>query len=327
MGKRIFVVGGAGYIGSHVCKAIANDGNIPIVYDNLSTGHRWAVKWGPFVEGDILDTAQLEKALAAYQPEAVIHLASYIDVRESKTDPAKYYENNLVGTLALLQALLKHGIKNFIFSSSAAVYGTPVYLPMDENHPKNPINPYGKTKLGVETLLEDFYHAYGLNSISLRYFNAAGADDEGESGESHTPETHIIPRILFTALQKQKQLSIFGSTFPTKDGTAVRDFIHVADLADAHVKALKYLEKHPQALSLNLGTGKGFSILEMIDAASRITETHIPYKIETAHQEDPPILLAEASKAMTLLDWHPRHSSLENIIGTAWKWHKLYEPK
>lgn len=327
MGKPILVVGGAGYIGSHVCKAIAKDGNIPIVYDNLSTGHKWAVKWGPFALGDILDTVQLENTLDVYKPEAVIHLASYIDVRESKKDPAKYYENNLIGTFALLQALLKKGIKKFIFSSSAAVYGTPLYLPMDENHPKNPINPYGKTKLGVETLLEDYYHAYGLNSISLRYFNAAGADIDGESGESHTPETHIIPRILFTALQKQEHLSIFGSTFPTKDGTAVRDFIHVTDLAEAHVKALKYLEKHPQVLSLNLGTGKGFSILEILDAAFQITETPIPYKMEIAHGEDPPILLAEASKAMELLNWHPRHSSLENIIGTAWKWHQLYEPK
>lgn len=326
MGKPILVVGGAGYIGSHVCKAIARDGNIPIVYDNLSTGHAWAVKWGPFVNGDILDTVQLEKTLATYAPQAVIHLASYIDVRESKKDPAKYYENNVVGTLALLQAILKRGIKHFIFSSSAAVYGAPLYLPMDEAHPKNPINPYGKTKWAVETLLEDFYHAYGLNSISLRYFNAAGADPDGESGESHTPETHIIPRILFTALQKQEQLTIFGSAFPTKDGTAVRDFIHVSDLADAHVKALNYLEKHPGRLSLNLGTGKGFSIFEMIDAASRITETRIPYKMEIAHPEDPPILLAEASLAMSLLGWHPRHSSLENIIGTAWKWHQLYEP-
>lgn len=230
--RRILVVGGAGYIGSHVCKAIAREGDIPIVYDNLCSGYRWAIKWGPFFEGDILDTNQLEKALLLHKPDSVIHLASYIDVRESKKDPGKYYENNFVGTLALLQAMNKHNIKKCIFSSSAAVYGKPLYLPLDEKHPKNPINPYGKTKWAAELLLEDFYHAYGLSSVSLRYFNAAGADPDGESGESHNPETHLIPRILFTALHKQHQLTIYGSNFPTKDGTAVRDYVHVSDLPD-----------------------------------------------------------------------------------------------
>lgn len=325
--RRILVVGGAGYIGSHVCKAIARDGDIPIVYDNLCSGYRWAIKWGPFFEGDILDTNQLEKALLLHRPDSVIHLASHIDVRESKKDPGKYYENNFVGTLALLQAMNKHNIKKCIFSSSAAVYGKPVYLPLDEKHPKNPINPYGKTKWAAELLLEDFYHAYGLSSVSLRYFNAAGADPEGESGESHNPETHLIPRILFTALHKEQPLTVYGSTFPTKDGTAVRDYVHVSDLADAHVKALKWLDQNPGANAFNLGSGKGFSIFEMIEAAMQITGNKIPYQLEKANEEDPPTLLAEAAQAALLLNWHPKFSSLETILNTAWKWMKFNNPK
>lgn len=322
---NVLVIGGAGYIGSHVCKALAANRFVPITYDNLSSGHRWAVKWGPLFEGDILDTAQLEKAILLYKPIAVIHLASYIDVRESKRDPFKYYENNLVGTLALLQVLLKYQIKKLIFSSSAAVYGKPLYTPLDENHPKNPINPYGKIKWMVENLLEDFYHAYGLCSVSLRYFNAAGADSEGEIGEAHSPETHLIPRILFTANQKQNLLTIFGSEFPTHDGTAVRDFVHVSDLAEAHVKALLYLETHPRCLALNLGTGKGFSIFEMIHAASLVTGVKIPYTIDKANEEDPPLLVAEAAAAQKILGWRPVHSELENILATAWKWHQFWE--
>ncbi|HSX12730.1 MAG TPA: UDP-glucose 4-epimerase GalE [Rhabdochlamydiaceae bacterium] len=321
----ILVIGGAGYIGSHVCKALATSGAVPIVYDNLSSGHQWAIKWGPFFEGDILDTEQLEKAILTYKPRAVIHLASYIDVRESKKDPFKYYENNLVGTLALLQVLCKHKIKKLIFSSSAAVYGKPLYTPIDEAHPKNPINPYGKIKWAIENLLEDFYHSYGLSSVSLRYFNAAGADSEGEIGEAHTPETHLIPRILLTARQKQHELLIFGVDFPTQDGTAVRDFVHVTDLADAHVKALDYLDHNTEPLALNLGTGKGFSIFEMIATASQITGTKIPYKIEKANAEDPPILIANAAKAQILLSWQPTYSTLENILSSAWSWHQFWE--
>ncbi|HSX04090.1 MAG TPA: UDP-glucose 4-epimerase GalE [Rhabdochlamydiaceae bacterium] len=327
MKTSVLVVGGAGYIGSHVCKALAANGDIPITFDNLSSGHKWAVKWGPFFEGDILNTDQLEKAILLHRPTAVIHLASYIDVRESKRDPLKYYENNLVGTLSLLQVLCKHQIKKLIFSSSAAIYGKPLYTPIDENHPKNPINPYGKIKWAIENLLEDFYHSHGLSSISLRYFNAAGADLEGEIGEAHHPETHLIPRILFTACQKQEVLSIFGSDFPTLDGTAVRDFVHVTDLASAHVKALKHLDEHPQLLGLNLGTGKGFSIFEMITLASHVTGSKIPYTIEKANVEDPPLLIAESSKAQKILGWHPTHSNLENILATAWKWHQFWEQK
>ncbi len=322
---NILVIGGAGYIGSHVCKALAANGDIPITYDNLSSGHKWAIKWGPFFEGDILDTSRLEKAILTYKPSAVIHLASYTDVRESKKDPFKYYENNLIGTLALLQVLCKHQIKQLIFSSSAAVYGKPLYTPLDENHPKNPINPYGKIKWAIESLLEDFYHSYGLNSISLRYFNAAGADPEGEIGEAHHPETHLIPRILDTARQTKTPLTIFGSHFPTKDGTAVRDFIHVTDLADAHVKAWRYLQNHPANLAINLGTGKGFSIFEILALANRITGSKIPYALEKAHEEDPPLLIAEASLAGKILDWCPSHSDLEKIITTAWKWHQSWE--
>jgi UDP-glucose-4-epimerase GalE len=296
-GQTVLVIGGAGYIGSHVCKALAKNGHIPVTYDNLSSGHQWAIKWGPFFEGDILDTARLEQAILTHKPTAVVHLASYIDVRESKKDPFKYYENNLVGTLALLQVLRKHEIKKLIFSSSAAVYGKPLYTPLDENHPKNPINPYGKIKWVIENLLEDFYHSYGLASISLRYFNAAGADSDGEIGEAHHPETHLIPRILFTASKKQELLTIFGSDFPTVDGTAVRDFIHVTDLAEAHVKALHTLDKTPQVLALNLGTGKGFSIFEMITTAELVTGVKIPYRIDKANEEDPPLLIAKAECA------------------------------
>lgn len=325
MKKRVLVVGGAGYIGSHVCKLLAKNGYLPITYDNFSSGHKWAIKWGPFFEGDILDTSQLEKAILLHQPTSVMHLASYIDVRESKRDPFKYYENNFVGTLALLQVMRKFEINQLIFSSSAAIYGKPLYSPLDELHPKNPINPYGKTKWAIESLLEDFYHSYGLASISLRYFNAAGADQDGEIGEAHQVETHLIPRILFTALKKQASLTIFGSDFPTQDGTAVRDFIHVTDLADAHVKALAYLDQHPQALALNLGTGKGFSIFETIAIAEQIVGAKIPYQIEKANEEDPPLLVAKASHAQKLLKWDPIHSNLENILSTAWKWHRFQE--
>lgn len=326
MKKNILVVGGAGYIGSHVCKAIALSGDIPIVYDNLSTGHPWAIKWGPLFEGDILDLLALEKAFYLHKPEAVIHLASSIDVRESKRDPAKYYENNLVGTLSLLKTMMKFGLHQLIFSSSAAVYGKPLSLPMDETHPKNPINPYGKTKWAAEGVLEDFYAGYGLSSVSLRYFNAAGADPDGEIGECHNPETHLIPRILSTALQKQERLSIYGSTFPTKDGTAVRDYIHVSDLANGHVKALKWLDHNKGAHAFNLGTGSGFSIFETIKMVEGVTGIKIPYQLERANEEDPPLLLADPSKAKQLLDWNPEHSSLESIVTTAWRWINLYEP-
>lgn len=320
---HVLVVGGAGYIGSHVCKALAKNGHVPITYDNLSSGHKWAIKWGPFFEGDILDASRLEQAILTHHPAAVIHLASYIDVRESKKDPFKYYENNLVGTLALLQVMHKHEIKKLIFSSSAAVYGKPLYTPIDESHPKNPINPYGKIKWMIENILEDFYHSYGLASVSLRYFNAAGADVDREVGEAHYPETHLIPKILFTASQKQELLTVFGSDFPTQDGTAVRDFIHVSDLADAHIKALGYLDKQPQALALNLGTGRGFSIFEMITTAELITGIKIPYRMDKANVEDPPLLIAKADKAQKILGWEPVHSDLENILSTAWEWHQF----
>jgi len=320
----ILVVGGAGYIGSHVCKILAASGFVPIVYDNLSTGHSWAVQWGPFIQADLEDEAALLDAFDLYKPKAVIHLASLINVRDSIVNPALYYEKNLFATLILLKAMVKKGISHLVFSSTAAIYGSPHYVPIDEKHPKAALNAYGKTKWAVEGMLEDFSHAYPLHFVSLRYFNACGADPEAQIGEAHHPETHLIPLSIHTALGLQPSLQIYGDDYPTPDGTAIRDYIHVLDLADAHVKALRYLFASGPSLQCNLGTGSGYSVKQIVDAVNLFAQKKIPVVICPRLAHDSPILVADASRAKEILQWEPRHSDLATIISTAWNWQQTF---
>ncbi len=290
---RVLVTGGAGYIGSHTCQALAAAGHEPITYDNLVMGHAWAVKWGPLEKGDILDSERLASILAAYRPEAVVHFAAFAFVGESVENPSKYYRNNVVGTLNLLDAMRAAGTERIVFSSTCATYGDPVTLPMSETHPQLPINPYGRSKLMIEHVLADYARAYGMRAVSLRYFNAAGADPAGETGEDHDPETHLIPLVLDAAAGLRKDISIFGTDHPTPDGTCVRDYIHVVDLADAHVRALSLAQAPGQATAYNLGTGRGFSVQEIIEAARRVTKRDIPVVHASPRAGDPPTLIAD----------------------------------
>ncbi|MBY0280564.1 MAG: UDP-glucose 4-epimerase GalE [Alphaproteobacteria bacterium] len=317
--KAILVTGGAGYIGSHVCYALKQQGYQPICFDNFSYGHRWAAKFGPVVEGDLLNFQDIEDAITEYNPLAVIHLASFIQVGESVRDPLKYYENNIVGTVNLLKAMQKHKISYFVFSSSAAVYGSPEYTPIDENHLKNPINPYGHTKNMTEIMLQDCDKAYGLKSVSLRYFNAAGAFPEEELGEAHEPETHLIP-LMIRAAQNQKSINIFGNNYDTSDGTCVRDYIHVLDLASAHVKALEYLKAGGDTVCLNLGTEAGITNLQMINLIEKLFSQKVPHSIVARRDGDPAILLSLASKAKQLLNWQTKYT-INDILQHAWQWH------
>lgn len=318
--RTILVTGGAGYIGSHVCKALKKAGFEPITFDNLSHGHEWAIRWGPFVYGDLQNSEDLDRAFLEYKPEAVIHLAGSIHLRESIENPYKHYFNNVIGSLSLLKAMVKHKISSLVFSSSAAVYAPPQYLPTDEKHPKDPINPYGKTKWMTEQIFDDFHKAHGLNAVSLRYFNAAGADPEGEIGEAHVPETHLIPRLLLTAEGTQEKFKIYNNTLSTRDGTAIRDFIHVSDLGEAHVSALHWLMKHQRPDAFNLGTGIGYTVLEVVKAVEKITGCPIEVEVEKRAVSELPVLIADASKAQKELLWTPKFSDLEHIIQTAWNW-------
>lgn len=317
----VLVTGGAGYIGSHACKALAAAGYLPVTLDNLVYGHSEAVKWGPFVQGDISERGVLDKLFEQYKPLAVMHFAAYAYVGESVLDPGKYYRNNVAGTLTLLEAMRDHGIAAIIFSSTCATYGNPVTLPITEDHPQNPINPYGASKLMVERMLDDFGKAHGVKSVALRYFNASGADPEIETGESHNPETHLIPMVLDVALGKRLKASIFGTDYDTADGTCVRDYIHVTDLADAHVQALGYLLDGGASTAFNLGNGEGFSVLQVIDAVCRVTGRPIPTEALTRREGDPSALEGGADKARQLLNWKPQFSDLDAIIKTAWQWH------
>ncbi len=316
----VLVTGGAGYIGSHVCKALKQAGFFPITIDNLSKGHTWAVKFGPLVQQEISDQEKLKEVIAEFKPVATIHLASSINVRESIQDPLFYYENNVAATLALLETLVEQKMNVFVFSSSAAVYGQPHILPITEEHEKMPLHPYGKSKLMVEQVLEDLNFSHGFLSASLRYFNAAGADPENELGEAHDPETHLIPLALGAALETTPALTIYGNDFPTHDGTAIRDYIHVADLADAHVKALVHLLEKKESLTLNLGTGNGHSVKEIIDGVQRYTGLKVPHQYAPRNPADPTALVADPSKAKKVLKWTPRFSSLQTIIETAYAW-------
>ncbi len=316
----VLVTGGAGYIGSHTAKALARAGYRVVVYDNLSRGHRWAVRWGPLEEGELLDTEHLRKVMVAERVGAVLHFAALIEVGESMKTPETFFRNNVSGSLSLLNAMRDAGVRRIVFSSTCALYGFPEKVPIAEDTPTAPLSPYGESKLMVERLLHWEGICHGLQWMALRYFNAAGADADGESGESHSPETHLIPSLLAAALGRRPACPIFGGDYPTPDGTCIRDYIHVTDLADAHVLALRHLQEGNPSTVLNLGTGDGFSVNQILAAAERIIGKPIPISRQGRRPGDPPRLVAAPQKAFEQLNWKPAHSSIENIIETAWKW-------
>jgi UDP-arabinose 4-epimerase len=318
--NAVLVAGGAGYIGSHACKALSGAGYLPVTYDNLVYGHECAVKWGPLERGDILDRARLDAVIAKYKPQAIMHFAAFAYVGESVTDPGKYFRNNVVGSLNLIEAARDHGIGSFVFSSTCATYGVPDRLPISEETAQHPINPYGASKLMVERILADFGQAHGLRSIALRYFNAAGADPANEIGEDHDPETHLIPLVLDAASGKRDAITVFGTDYDTPDGTCVRDYIHVSDLADAHVKALTALRSGASSGAYNLGNGRGFSVREVISAAGRATGLAVPVVFGARRDGDPAQLVSDATKAREALGWQPRIVELSEILNTAWAW-------
>ena len=321
----ILVTGGAGYIGSHAVKALIGEGYEVIVLDNLVYGHRELVEEVLKVElivGDISDRPLLDKLFASRNIAAVMHFSAYAYVGESVTDPAKYYRNNVIGTITLLEAMIAFSIKQFVFSSTCATYGVPHAVPITEDHPQNPINPYGATKLMVERILQDFGVAYGLKSVYFRYFNAAGADPAGLLGEDHNPETHLLPLVLMAALGKRDSVSIFGTDYPTPDGTCIRDYIHVTDLADAHILGLEYLLNGGDTSVFNLGNGQGFSVKEAIDTARSVTGREIKVVMSDRRPGDPPILVGSSDKARNILGWEPKYPALKEILIHAWNWHQ-----
>lgn len=320
MSIPVLVTGGAGYIGSHTCKALAQAGYLPISYDNLSRGFRDAVRYGPLVVGDIADRATLDAALAEHKPVAILHFAAVAYVGESMADPLLYYRNNTAGALSLIEAALAAGIDKLVFSSTCATYGVPKTLPIDEDTPQIPINPYGRSKRMVEQMLQDIGAVTPLRSVALRYFNACGTDPDGEIGENHDPETHLLPLAINAALGLGPALQVFGNDYPTPDGTCIRDYIHVADLADAHLRALTYLEKGGATTAINLGTGSGFSIREILTAVERVLGTPVPHTISPRRPGDPPSLVALADKARDVLGWEPKHSDIETVVKTAAAW-------
>jgi len=320
--KSVLVTGGAGYIGAHACKALAKAGYTPVTYDNLVYGHPKAVRWGPLEKGDIGDRKQLEMVMKKYNPSAVMHFAAYAYVGESVMNPKIYYRNNVAGTLSLLESMISCNIDKIIFSSTCATYGMPDQIPIDEDHRQHPINPYGRSKLMIEWILQDFAAAYDLKFVSLRYFNAAGADPDAEIGEDHDPETHLIPLVLDVALGNRNRLDIYGTDYDTPDGTCIRDYVHVSDLADAHLLALEYLNDGGQSNVFNLGNGNGFSVREVISTATKVTGCDIPYLESKKRPGDPAVLIGSTEKIRDNLGWRAVHHSLEAIIRTAWRWHK-----
>ncbi len=316
----ILIVGGAGYIGSQTAKLVAKAGLEAVVLDNLVYGHRWAAKWGPLVEGDTGDRALVDRVLEEHRVTAVIHFAAYAYVGESVTNPRKYFHNNVVNTMHLLDSMVDHGVRDIVFSSTCATYGEPSRVPISEDHPQHPVNPYGESKLMVEKMLHWYQRAYDIRYAALRYFNAAGADPDGEIGEDHDPETHLIPLAIEAALGRGPELQIFGTDYPTPDGTPIRDYIHVADLADAHILALRQLGTQNQ-LRLNLGTGHGHTVREVIAAVARITGRKVPAREVGRRAGDPPALVADARKAAEVLAWQPRYAALDTIVEHAFRWH------
>ena len=317
---NVLVAGGAGYVGSHVCALLAERGHTPIVYDNLSNGHESFARFGPLVVGDILDADAMDAAFREWKPDAIMHFAGLIEVGHSVQDPLSFYHQNVGGSVALLAATERHGIGRLVFSSTCATYGDPIEVPMSEAHPRRPINPYGRSKAMIEDILRDLDQHRGFRSVALRYFNAAGADPEGRIGERHDPETHAIPLVIDAALGRRARFSIFGTDYDTRDGTCVRDFVHVADLADAHVRALEHLLGGGDSTAINLGTGTGTTVRELIDMVGDVTGRSIPIVDAERREGDAPILVADNAKARTDLGWTPQHD-LRSIIETAWSWH------
>ena len=321
--RTVLVTGGAGYIGSHAAKALSLAGYRVVVFDNLTAGHREAVKYGDLVVGDITDVAAVAAAIERHDVSAVMHFAAYLDVGESVREPVKYYRNNVVGALSVLEAMAARSVTQFVFSSTCATYGDPIETPIGENHPQRPINSYGETKLAVERALPHFDRAYGIKSVALRYFNAAGADPDGEIGEDHAPEIHLIPRAI-EAATGGRGLQVFGDDYPTPDGTCLRDYIHVTDLADAHVRALDALAAAGQSAVYNLGTGVPNSVREVIHAVERATGRKVPWTLAPRRAGDPAALYARADRARSELGWAPRFSDITSIVGTAWEWHRTH---
>ena len=317
---KILVVGGAGYIGSHMVKQLAKAGNDVITLDNLSYGYRDSVKYGEFVEGNLGDDKVLNSIFKSNNIDAVMHFAGFIQVGESVIKPSMYYHNNVANTFTLLDAMLRHDVKNFIFSSTAAIFGEPEYTPIDEKHNKQPINPYGHSKLMIEQVLEDYDKAYDLRSTCLRYFNAAGADPGGELGERHVPETHLIPLILQAASGRREDIKVFGDDYATDDGTCVRDYIHINDLCEAHSLALQDMIRKDQSARYNLGNGKGFSVKQVIDVAKDVSGNDFKVTIEPRRAGDPAVLVADATLAKQQLNWQPKFAELKDIVQTAWRW-------
>ena len=317
----VIVTGGAGYIGSHACKALAEAGYLPVSYDSLCRGNEWAVRWGPLERGDVRDGARLRAVLRKHAPACVLHFAALAYVGESVDHPSLYYDNNVGGTLSLLEAMRAEGAGRLVFSSSCATYGVPAELPVSEGTPQAPVSPYGMSKLMAEQIIAEFAARHGLSAVLLRYFNAAGADPGAEIGECHQPETHLIPLMLAAARRQAAPLAVFGDDCPTPDGTCIRDYIHVADLAAAHVKAVqRLLGGHSGMMALNLGAGTGLSVKQLIAAAERVTGHKVPHVYRPRRPGDPAALIAEARLAREALGWEPRHSGITDILRTAWNW-------
>ena len=319
--KNILVTGGAGYIGSHLCKQLAEQGYQPITYDNLSSGRASLVKWGPFEYGDIIDVERLERVVTRYQPIAIMHLAAFIEPDRSMRDPGDCYRNNVSGILSLLDCAARHKIDKLVFSSTCAVYGNPQSTPIDETHPRAPFSPYGKSKMMGEDIIADYVATYPMRGVTFRYFNAAGADAQQETGYSLHAPSHLIPRVLDVALAKQDQLVIYGDRYETQDGTCIRDYIHVIDLAKAHVCALRFLEAGGDTQTFNLGIGCGFSVKQVIECAQEVTKRPIKAMIGDPRRCDPPKLIADATQAKKILDWQPQYTQLSDIISSSWAWH------
>jgi UDP-glucose-4-epimerase GalE len=321
MSETILVTGGAGYVGSHACKALARAGYRPVAYDSLIRGHREAVRWGPLVQADLADAKRLTDTIKRFEVAAVLHFAAFAYVGESVEEPGLYFRNNVANTLTLLEAMRTSGVRHIVFSSTCATYGVPERVPITESAPQRPVNPYGESKLMVERMLHWYGAAHGFTHAALRYFNAAGADPEGEIGEDHEPETHLIPLVLQAAMGQRARIDVLGTDYPTSDGTAIRDYIHVQDLADAHVRAVQLLLRGGLSITVNLGTGAGHSVREVIAAAERVTGRRVPRREAPRRFGDPPVLVADPSRARELLGWTAKHSDLDTILKTAWAWH------
>jgi len=321
--RTVLVTGGGGYIGSHAAKALRCAGYRVVVFDNFSAGHRGAVKYGELVEGDITDVAAVRTALRQHEVSGVMHFAAFLDVGESVREPIRYYRNNVVGALAVLEAMAAESVRHFVFSSTCATYGEPIETPITETHPQRPINSYGETKLAVEHALPHVETAHGIDWVALRYFNAAGADPDGEIGEDHSPEIHLIPRAI-EAATGGRGLQVFGDDYPTPDGTCLRDYVHVSDLADAHVRALEAIAETGKSGAYNLGTGRPHSVREVIDTVERVTGLRVPWTLAPRRAGDPAVLYAAPQKAQAELRWTPRYADLETIVRTAWDWHRTH---